>query len=113
MQPALVDEFIPIFDAINLIDGAMAWERTANFCRNKFCQLATERAFEVISAASRRIPSDVKMRQPEIDWQRLAVLDRHLRDKYYKVNSDMLLQIPEHDLPLLKALAERVIREAD
>lgn len=109
MQRTLADMFVPIFDAINLIEAATAKGSTANFDGDKFHKLAIERAFEIISAASRRVPSEVKIRQPKIDWKRLAGLHNHLRVEYYNDNSDLLLQIAVHDLPPLKALTECVL----
>ena len=72
--------------------------------------MATERAFEIISEASRRIPQEVKAQQPQIDWQGMADFGNILRHAYHRVNADRLWEIAERDLPPLKAFAEKVIK---
>jgi len=76
-------------------------------------RLAVERAFEIISEASRRIPDDVKAQQKAIDWRRMADFGNVLRHAYHRVDPQMLLTFATRDLPPLKAFAERIIRESD
>lgn len=108
MQTNLPEIFAPIFYSIEVIDTV-----TASRGSNGVMRLATERAFEIISAASQRIPNDLKARELEIDWQRLDDLYDHLRSEYYNVNSSLLSQIAEYDLPRLRVFAERVIRDSE
>jgi uncharacterized protein with HEPN domain len=77
-----------------------------------FLRLAIERAFEIISEASRNIPGDVKAQQLQIDWLRLADFGNRLRHAYHRIDPNLLWLFAERDLPPLKAFVERVIRES-
>jgi uncharacterized protein with HEPN domain len=85
----------------------------AGFAKDKFLRMVVERAFEIISEAARRLPNDVKERQPEIDWLGMADLGNRLRHAYHRVDANLLWQIAERDLPPLKAFVERVVRGSE
>jgi uncharacterized protein with HEPN domain len=113
MPPTLADRLVHILTAINAIETALASKSSEDFANDLFLRLAIERAFEIISEASRRIPDEVKAQQPEIDWQRLADLGNRLRHAYHRVDPNILWQIAERDLPPLKKFVERVIGETE
>jgi uncharacterized protein with HEPN domain len=111
MPPTLADRLAHILDAINNIQTFLSGMTAPAFASDKLLRMAVERSFEIISEASRRIPDDVKARQPEINWRRMADLGNRLRHAYHLVDTNLLLEIVEHDLPPLQAFVERVIRE--
>jgi len=76
-------------------------------------RLAVERSFESMCEASRRIPDDVKARHPEVDWQGMIDFGNELRHAYHRVDPTVLWEIAHRDLPPLKAVAERIIREPE
>jgi uncharacterized protein with HEPN domain len=71
-----------------------------------------ERFFEIISEASRHIPIELKERETDINWRRLADLGNRLRHAYHLVDVQLLWLIAQRDVPPLKAFVERVIRES-
>jgi len=42
-------------------------------------RMIAERALEIISEASRRLPDDMKASQPHIPWRDIAAIGNHLR----------------------------------
>jgi uncharacterized protein with HEPN domain len=113
MPPTLADRLAHILDAINDIQTFLSRTTAAGFAKDKFLRMVVERAFEIISEAARRLPNDVKERQPEIDWLGMADLGNRLRHAYHRVDANLLWQIAERDLPPLKAFVERVVRGSE
>lgn len=102
---------IHILRAIEDIQTFVAGKSRQQFVADVIVRMATERAFEIISEASRCIPQEVKAQQPQIDWQGMADFGNILRHAYHRVNADRLWDIAERNLPPLKAFAEKVIHD--
>ena len=62
----------------------------------------TERCFEIISEASRRLPSDLKNRHPDIPWRKVAGIGNILRHDYENVIPDALWKFAHSDLAPLE-----------
>jgi uncharacterized protein with HEPN domain len=67
-----------------------------------------ERGLEIISEASRHLPSDIKDAHPHIEWQSMADLGNRLRHGYNRLDSALLWQIVESDVPILEHRAENL-----
>jgi uncharacterized protein with HEPN domain len=113
MPPTLADRLVHILAAIETIQTALANKTIANFTSDLMLRLAVERSLEIICEASRRVPDAVKAKNQQIDWQDMADFGNRLRHAYHTVDPNIVWQITTRDLPLLKAFAERVIREED
>ncbi len=111
MPPTLADRLIHILQAIDNIQSFLADKTQADFEADIFLRLAVERAFEIISEASRRLPDEVKERETQINWQGMAALGNRLRHAYHRVEATLLWDIAKRDLPPLKAFADRIVRE--
>ena len=75
----------------------------AEFEANLFRRLAIERALEIVSEASRRIPEDLLAEHRHIAWSRVHDLGNVLRHAYHAVEAARLWDIIFDDLPILKA----------
>jgi len=67
---------------------------------------------KVISEASRFIPSDLKAKEPTINWRGLADLGNWLRHAYHRTDADLLWAMVENDLEPLKNFVERLSKES-
>lgn len=65
-----------------------------------------QRGIEIISEASRHLPTAMKARHPEIPWQKVAGVGNVLRHGYEDIAAPILWKLVREDLPLL----ERVCR---
>ena len=111
MPPTLGDRLIHILRAIENIQAFLTGRTLEQFAGDISLRLAVERSFEIISEASRRIPDEVKLQQPQIDWKGMAAFGNRLRHAYHRVDVNLLWEIAERDLPPLKEFAERILRE--
>jgi len=113
VPPTLGDRLRHVLDAIRNINQILEGKTRDEFVADGVVRAATERFLEIISEASRRIPKDVKARQTEIPWQRVADLGNILRHAYHDTNPDIIWTIAKNDLAPLQAFAEKVMREED
>jgi uncharacterized protein with HEPN domain len=112
MPPTLADRLVHILAAIDTIQAALANKTIEDVAEDLMLRLAVERPFEIMCEASRRIPDEVKVQHPEIDWQGMIDFGNRLRHAYHALDPNILWRIAERDLPALKAFAEQVMRDS-
>jgi uncharacterized protein with HEPN domain len=74
---------------------------------------AVTRCLEIISEASRRLPEDLKRRHPSIMWRQIAGAGNVYRHNYEDVAAQYLWETVKRDLPLLKAVIEQELGQAE
>jgi uncharacterized protein with HEPN domain len=67
---------------------------------------AVTRCIEIISEASRRLPDDVKARDPAIGWKQMAGAGNVYRHDYEDVAAEFVWETVERALPPLRAVIE-------
>jgi uncharacterized protein with HEPN domain len=113
MPPTLSDRLRHILTAIEDIRLMLAGRSLAEFASDRIVRMAVERSFEIMSEASRYIPSDLKEGETHIDWQKLADLGNRLRHAYHRIDPIILWNIAENDLDPLKRFVERIVTGDD
>ena len=78
MRATLADRLRRVPDAINEIHRILDWKSLDEFAADWFARAATERLLEIITEAACRIPDDIKSRETEIPWQRIADLGGYI-----------------------------------
>ena len=112
VRPTLSDRIGHIAAAIDSIRRILAGHTRESFANDLVVRLAVERLFEVISEASRFIPSDLKAKDQTINWRGLADLGNWLRHAYHRTDADLLWSMTEDDLGPLKNFVEEISKEA-
>jgi len=74
---------------------------------------AVERAILIISEAVRRLPDDIRLRHPHIDWAAAAGIGNKLRHDYETVDPAIVWNTVEKSVPLLRTAAEKEIHFLD
>lgn len=72
---------------------------------------AVERFLGIICEAALRLPEDIKLLAPEINWRRMNDFGNHLRHAYHLTEAEEVWQIVQDHIPPLKAFVESQIRE--
>jgi uncharacterized protein with HEPN domain len=85
----------------------------AAFQENWEVRFAVQRAIEIVSEASRRIPDELKELQPAIQWRRIAGIGNVLRNDYHTISDKVIWDVVHADLPPLKAAVEAIAKALD
>jgi uncharacterized protein with HEPN domain len=113
VRATLADRLRRVPEAIDEIYRILDWKSRDEFAADWFARAATERLLEIITEASCRIPDDIKSRETEIPWQRIAHVGNILSRAYPDTDPDMVWSFAKNDLASLQAFVERVVREED
>ena len=79
-----IDDMLEMIEAIRMIEA----ERPD--ARPLMSKLATERAFAILSEASRHIPQELKKTEPAVAWRDIAGLGNVIRHEYQSVSEPVL-----------------------
>jgi uncharacterized protein with HEPN domain len=71
-----------------------------------------ERGVEIISDASRRLPHELKDRNPGIPWRKVAGIGNVIRHDYERVAPDVLWKLIQDDLPTLEKVCRAELSAA-
>ncbi|WP_185969785.1 HepT-like ribonuclease domain-containing protein [Rhizobium straminoryzae] len=88
--------------AISAIESAVTGKTLADYQADAFLKLASERAIEIISEASRRIPEEIQNLRPEIPWPKIRGIGNILRHEYYGLSETILWGVIVDELPKLR-----------
>jgi uncharacterized protein with HEPN domain len=100
-------------DAIEGIENAVANKTFADFEADWLLRRGIERAIEIISEASRRVPAELKSKRPEIPWRDVETIGNILRHEYHTVSNPIIWDVVWNDLPTVKTAIEAIAQESE
>ncbi len=112
-MPSETPAVTPLRDMLYHIDVAEAFVKgfdSAAFHADLRTIFAVTRCLEIISEASRRLPSSLKDRHPSIAWKRMAGAGSVYRHDYEDVAANYVWDTVQNELPPLRAVIEQEIR---
>jgi uncharacterized protein with HEPN domain len=105
-QRAISPRLIDIVEAVERIRAILSISTLEAFEASWEKRWLVERGAEIISEASRHLPNELKDRNPEIPWRKVAGIGNVIRHNYEHIAADVLWKLALDDLPAL----ERVCR---
>lgn len=99
---SLIPRLTDIIEAIERINSVLANVSLDAFESDWQRQWLVERGIEIVSEASRHLPDDLKARNPEIPWQKVAGIGNVLRHNYESIAAAILWKLAQADLPTLE-----------
>jgi uncharacterized protein with HEPN domain len=91
-----------ILQAIGRIESITHRKSLAEFEADWQLGYIVQRAIEIISEASRRIPADLQATRPEIPWRRVMAIGNVLRHEYQGLSDKVIWGVVIDELPKLK-----------
>ena len=104
IRHAIVD----ILETIERVQVRTAGQSFAEFESDWEFRFAVQRAIEIISEASRRLPAELKDMRPEIHWRRVAGIGSILRHEYHTISDKVIWDVVQEELPSLKLAIEAI-----
>jgi uncharacterized protein with HEPN domain len=99
-----------ITDAVDQIEKILDDKTFTEVVSDRLLCAGFERFLEIISEASRHIPTELKDAAPEIPWPDVAAIGNHLRHAYHRVDFQILWRIYEDgELYALRAAAKKLL----
>jgi uncharacterized protein with HEPN domain len=108
VSPNLID----IVEAIDRIRASLTGLSLEDFENSWERRWLVERGIEIISEASRRLPGDLKDRNPGIPWRKVAGIGNIIRHDYERVAPDLLWKLIQDDLPTLEKVCRAELSAA-
>ncbi len=105
----LQDILDAIVDTVEFVKD-MSFE---DFLHDKKTVNAVIRSLEVIGEASKNVPQSLRDQYPDVPWKKMAGMRDKLIHEYFGVDLEVLWQTIKQDLPSVKPLIEKVIKELD
>jgi uncharacterized protein with HEPN domain len=102
------DRLIDIRNAIGRILEKAPEDRAA-FDRDEMLQVWVLHHLQVIGEAARALSDEFRARHPDEIWSGAVGLRNILVHHYFEIDSDLVWNVIERDLPALRDLVERVL----
>lgn len=102
-----------IANSIGKIELFLADQSFDIFKSNALIHDAVVRNLEIVSEASRHIPTELKTRTAQIPWREIADFGNVLRHGYEGMNDPILWSTIKRDLPVLMAAVRSLLADPD
>jgi uncharacterized protein with HEPN domain len=99
---SLAPRLIDIIEAIENIRSEITGVTLDAFEADWRKRWLVERGVEIISEASRHLTDELKGRNPEIPWPKVAGIGNVLRHEYESISAPIMWKLVQDDLPLLE-----------
>ena len=106
-----LDYLEDMLDAIVALEDFVKGIDFTQFAQDKKTVFATVRCFEIIGEASKKIKGPTRTKHPEIPWEDMAGMRDKLIHGYFGVDTKVLWDSIQSDIPQLKVAVSEVIRE--
>jgi uncharacterized protein with HEPN domain len=99
-----------ILDNISLARSFVDGLSLHGFRADRRTSYAVIRCLEIVSEASRKLPTDLKARHPAIPWTEIAGAGSVYRHHYMRVRDELVWKTVQEDLEPLRLVAAQEIR---
>jgi uncharacterized protein with HEPN domain len=103
------DRLEHILRSIETILAYWKGKKRTHFDDDEMGRAATERHLEIISEASRHIPTKDKSDSPQIPWKDIAGIGNVLRHRYDTISDDRIWEIVSLELKALRSVVRKIM----
>ena len=103
------ERFLDMMEAIQRIDKYAGRGRQA-FVADELIQTYIVHNLQILGEAAAKIPSDQQREYPELPWPKMIGMRNVLVHNYFNIDLDIVWQVVESELPILKESLNRILK---
>lgn len=109
MSPSMLEYFEHILTEIDYIIKYSKNLSYDDFIHDETLKRSFSRSVEIIGKAVKKIPEDIRLKYPDIEWRALSGMRDKLIHRYFGVDYELLWDVVINKIPDLKPKIEKII----
>ncbi len=109
MLPSTIEFLKHIQDEVNFILKESENLEFDDFVNNDLITRAFSRSLEIIGEAVKKLPDDLRVKYPQIDWKDIAGMRDVLIHDYFGVDYELVWDVVKNEIPTLRFQIEQII----
>lgn len=113
MKRSVLHYLDDILESIQLVGTYVEGHTKKQFLASPQLQDSVVRRLEIIGEAVKKIPVELRNRQPQVPWQRIAGMRDVIIHEYFRVDFDLTWTVVKKELPRLEREIRRIREQVE
>ncbi|MDD2798708.1 MAG: DUF86 domain-containing protein [Bacteroidales bacterium] len=109
MSRSIIEYLLHIKDELDYLEKESENITFERFETNETLKRAFSRSLEIIGEASKKIPDEIRLLYPEMEWKAMAGMRDKLIHHYFGVDYELVWDIIEHKIEEMNFQISRII----